>query len=172
MSSFIRWRQPEDCGFCTLVWAVSTSIPGKRPELNFKACSNLSRTRFDQVPIGSVLSTVFKTNRLDSDTARICRGCRMVKISEQMALVVDDIPVLKRPTTMSVEDLIYHKYRTISIVHIRDAQEVKFHYRDSISPHIQALLDNIISSAEIRVIYNQTTDCTVVDLSQYQSAKC
>lgn len=96
----------------------------------------------------------------------------MVKISEQTAVVVDEIAIDKWSNRLSTDDLIHYKYRTVFIARFQDKEKVKRHSRDLISSDNHIALERLISAADIRITYDQSTQCTAIDLSKYQPVRC
>lgn len=89
------------------------------------------------------------------------------KTNKEVAVVVDDRPRNAWLAGTSVDAIIKCKYSAVYLMHVPHKREVKVH-TDPINPDNAHILDELVSSATIRVTYHQERKLTVVDLSKYQ----
>ncbi|KAH8698033.1 hypothetical protein GQ44DRAFT_779342 [Phaeosphaeriaceae sp. PMI808] len=123
---------------------------------------------FGELCIGTIFRAKFKApslagtpGRKDKD-CRMAKNCRMVKmmdptVKKEVVVVLDERPDRAWPAEVGE--------RTVFVALIPQKTKVKF-YITPISSHHEALLVDLLSSAMIRVTYDQARKLSLVDMSK------
>jgi hypothetical protein len=124
--------------------------------------------------VGTSFETTFKTPRVRSVPARTYKDCRMVKlydakINSEVAVVVDERPKSTWLAGESVNAMITCNSQMVYVVHISEEEKVKVHL-DPVSSENVRVLEDLLSSATIRVTSDQGKKPATVDLSTYRPA--
>jgi hypothetical protein len=124
--------------------------------------------------VGTSFEATFKTPRVPGVHAHKYKDCRMVKLydaqnSIEVAVVVDERPKSNWLAGGSVDAMITCHSQMVHVVCISDEEKVKVHI-DPISSENIRFLEDLLSSATIRVTSSQGKKLVAVDLSRYRPA--
>jgi hypothetical protein len=128
---------------------------------------------FHEMCTGSSFEATVEMPRVPGAPARTYRHCRMVKIhdiqtNEDVALIIDERPRGAWIAGASVDAMITMNSQMVHILYISQEKRVRAHI-DPISLENVCFLEALLSSATIRVIYNQARKLAILDLSKHKS---
>jgi hypothetical protein len=127
---------------------------------------------FSELRIGASFETTVKIPRMFRSPARTYKNCLMVKLydvraNKEVAVIVDDMPRRAwQPGAGLVDQMMTERFNMVFIVSISQEKKVKAHPAPISSENIHSL-EGLLSSATIRVTYDQAKRPAIVDISKH-----
>jgi hypothetical protein len=138
--------------------------------------SDHQRATFGELRVGASFEATVKTPRVFRSPARTYKNCLMVKLydvraNQEVAVIVDDMPRrIWRPSAAPVDQIMTERFNMVYMVSISQETKVKAHPAPISSENIHSL-EGLLSSATIRVTYNQAKQPAIVDISKHNPMK-